>query len=156
MLYKKLNDANLWSKIQKLREIIKTIENFKQRKCWKCNRELNIYDFLSDNVEFSLEYLLKLWQSEIIQFHCCDCFKELKLKELERIYSQISTRYCSFCEKPINIYQYSRYNNYLKISEIKSIWFDKDSKIFCDKICLRKYYKITGISKTSFKDNIKK
>ncbi|MFX1315865.1 MAG: hypothetical protein ACFE9T_08380 [Promethearchaeota archaeon] len=151
MLLKKLNNGTLWNKIQKLREIIKSIDNFKERKCWKCGRELNVYDFLSDNVELTLEYLLKLWQTDLIEFHCCECFKNLKIQELEKFYSQISTRNCLFCKKALNIYEYSKYYNYLKIGELKSIWFDENYKIFCDKICLRKYYGIKGISPTIVK-----
>ncbi|MFW9773367.1 MAG: hypothetical protein ACFFBY_07065 [Promethearchaeota archaeon] len=153
MLHEKLNNADLWNKIHKLREIVKSMDNFKTRTCWSCNRELNIYDFLSDNIELTLDYLLKLWQMDVIQFHCCDCFKKLKIRELEKIYSDLNSRFCSFCEKPLNIYDYSRYYNYLKIGEIKSIWLDQNSKIFCDKICLRKYYNIKGISSTIIKKN---
>ena len=155
MLIKKLNNATLWNKIQKLREIIKSIDNFKERKCWNCSKELNIYDFLSDNVDLTLEYLIKLWQTDLVEFHCCECFKNLKIKELEKFDSQINTRTCSFCKKQLNIYEYSRYYNFLKIGELKTIWFDENHKIFCDKICLRKFYKINGISPTRIKKNSK-
>ncbi len=151
MLIKKLNNATLWDKIQKLREIIKSMDNFKERKCWNCSKELNIYDFLSDNVDLNLEYLIKLWQTDLVEFHCCVCFKNLKIKELEKFNSQINTRTCSFCKKQLNISEYSRYYNYLKIGELKSIWFDENHKIFCDKICLRKFYKIKGFSPTRIK-----
>jgi hypothetical protein len=61
MYFKKINNATLWSKIQKLRELIALEPKFKKRNCWKCGEELNVFDFLSDNVEFSPEYLLQLW-----------------------------------------------------------------------------------------------
>jgi len=61
MFYKKLNNASLWDKIQKLREQIKLEPYFKSRSCWKCGKDLNIYDFMSDNLHYTPEYILKLW-----------------------------------------------------------------------------------------------
>ena len=59
MFFKKLNNAGLWDKIQKLRELIKAEKYFKKRTCWNCNKDLNIYDFLSDNIRKNLENLQK-------------------------------------------------------------------------------------------------
>ena len=58
---------------------------FKKRTCWNCRKDLNIYDFLSDNVNFTPEYTLKLWQTPILEFHCCECFRYLKIHELKNI-----------------------------------------------------------------------
>jgi len=78
MFFKKLNSAELWDKIQKLRDLIKREPSFKQRKCWNCCKDLNIYDFISDNVKFTPEYILKLWQTAFLEFHCCECYRELE------------------------------------------------------------------------------
>ncbi len=156
MLFRKLNNATLWEKINKLRALIKTLDNFKKRTCWNCGYELNIYDFLSSNIEFSPEYLLKLWQTPFIELKCCNCFKDVKLQELERMHNLVPDRTCEYCGKVINIYQYSRYYNYLKINELKSIWFNNNEKVFCNKICLRKYYNIKGATPTRIKIENKK
>ncbi|MBA7519632.1 hypothetical protein ES705_11712 [subsurface metagenome] len=84
MYYRKLNNAIMWKNIQKLREFIKLEPNFKDRMCWNCSKDLNIYDFLSDNVDFTPEYILKLWQTPILEFHCCECFRNLKIDELKK------------------------------------------------------------------------
>jgi hypothetical protein len=67
ILFKKVNNADLWRKIQKLRKLINSLENFKERTCWKCNNGLNFYDFMSDNVHYSPEYILKLWGDPIFR-----------------------------------------------------------------------------------------
>ncbi|MFX1375668.1 MAG: hypothetical protein ACFFA0_07635 [Promethearchaeota archaeon] len=141
MYYRKLNNAAMWNKIQRLRKLIRLEHNFKDRTCWKCDKELNIYDFLSDNVELEPEYILKLWQTPILEFHCCECFKSLKSHELESIERELKTRYCSFCKAPIDLNKFSKYNSYLKIHELKIIWLNKGSQIFCDNLCQRKHYR---------------
>jgi len=141
MFYRKLNNADLWNKIQKLRDLIKIEDIFKERTCWNCGKDLNIYDFLSDNVNFAPEYILKLWQTDILEFHCCDCFRNLKINELEKIEQELDKRYCLFCESPIDIYKFSKFHNYLKIYELRNLWLDENFKIFCDNLCRRKYYK---------------
>jgi len=142
LFFKKLNNADMWDKIQKLRELIKAEKYFKKRTCWNCSKELNIYDFLSDNVDFTPEYILKLWQTSILEFHCCECFRYLKINELKSIERELSERKCLFCETPIDIYKFSKFHNYLKIYEIKNLWLDPNFKIFCNNLCQRKYYKI--------------
>jgi len=143
MFFKKLNNAGMWEKIQKLRELIKAEKYFKKRTCWNsnCNKDLNIYDFLSDNMNFTPEYILKLWQNPILEFHCCECFKYLKIHELKKIEKEKSTRECLFCKTPMDLYKFSKLNDYLKIHEIKSLWLNADYKLFCDNLCQRKYYK---------------
>jgi hypothetical protein len=117
--------------------------NFKKRNCWACGKELNIYDFLSDNLEFTPEYILKLWQLAILEFHCCECFKYLKIDEMKKIENILPERRCVYCNKPIDLYQYSRDNSFLKIHELKNEWLDENGPIFCDNLCRRKYYKTT-------------
>ena len=141
MFLKKLNNADLWAKIQKLRVLIKLEKDFKQKSCWNCNKELNIYDFMSDNINFSPEYLLELWQSPILEYHCCECFKYLKIHELKKIERELSVRSCLNCNKELDIYGFSSYHNYLKIDELSKIWLNKDFKVFCSNLCGRKYYK---------------
>lgn len=149
MFFKKLNNAELWNKIQRLRELIKLENGFKARKCWTCGKELNIYDFISDNIEFTPEYTLKLWQSNLLEFHCCDCFKSLKSNELNRIEQQLDKRECIYCKQPLNLFKYSKDNNYLKIDELRELWLNKSSELFCSKICNFKYYK--DLNNTSIK-----
>ena len=143
MFFRKINNAQLWEKIQKLRLFIKVIENFKIRECYSCGKSLNIFDFLSDNLEFSPEYVLKLWQNPILEFHCCECFKYLKIDEMKKIENILEKRRCEFCKKPIDLYKYSKDNSYLKIHELKTIWLNEHSPIFCDNLCKRKYYNIS-------------
>jgi hypothetical protein len=97
MFNKKINNAVLWDKIQKLRELIKLETEFKERICWNCGKDLNIYDFMSDNVYYTPEYILRLWQASVLQFHCCECFKNLKMDELKSIEQELGKRYCFFC-----------------------------------------------------------
>ena len=78
MCFRKINNASLWKKIKQLREYLKETKDFKKRVCFGCGKSLNIYDFLSDNVELEPDYILKLWQTPILEFHCCECFKNLK------------------------------------------------------------------------------
>ena len=141
MFLKKLNNAGLWDKIQKLRELIKVEKYFQKRTCWNCGKDLNIYDFLSDNVNFTPEYILKLWQSSILEFHCCECFRYLKIHEFKRIEQELNERKCLFCEASIDIYKFSKIHNYLKIHELRNLWLDNNFQIFCDNLCQRKYYK---------------
>ncbi len=141
MFLKKLNNAGLWDKIQKLRELIKAEKCFKKRTCWNCSKDLNIYDFLSDNIKFSPEYILKLWQSSILEFHCCDCFRYLKIHELKKIEQELNERKCLFCENSMDIYKFSKFHNYLKIHELRKLWLDDKFQIFCDNLCQRKYNK---------------
>jgi hypothetical protein len=141
LFFKKLNNADLWDKIQKLRDLIKIENDFKKRTCWNCRKELNIYDFLSDNVNFTPEYILRLWQAPILEFHCCECFRYLKIHELKKIEMVLKERNCLYCETPIDIYKFSKFHSYLKLHELKSLWLDSNFKIFCDNLCQRKYYK---------------
>ena len=140
MFFRKINNAALWDKIQKLRLYIKSIKNFRKRVCFSCQKPLNIYDFLSDNLEFTPEYILRLWQTSVLEFHCCECFKYLKMDEMKEIEEQLKTRYCTFCKNPIDLYKYTKDNSYLKIHELKDFWLSKNSFIFCNNLCQRKYY----------------
>ncbi len=141
MYYKKLNNAAMWDKIQKLRKLIRLVTNFNERTCWICKKELNIYDFLSDNVGLEPVYILKLWQTPILEFHCCECFKDLKIGELKKIEQELPTRICLNCNALMDIYKFSKFHNYLKIHELKQLWLDNKFRIFCDNLCKRKYYK---------------
>jgi len=141
MFFEKLNNAALWEKIQKLRELIKFEKKFKHRVCWNCNKDLNIYDFLSDNVNYPPEYILKLWQTPVLEFHCCECFKNLKIHELDKIVEELERRSCSYCDSSIDLYKFSKDNSYLKIHELRELWLDNNHKIYCDNLCKHKYYK---------------
>ncbi len=144
MYYRKLNNATMWHNIQKLRVLIKAEKYFRRRICWNfnCKKDLNIYDFLSDNIDFTPEYILKLWQAPILEFHCCECFKYLKIHEFKKIEQELPTRICLNCNSLIDIYKFSKFHNYLKIHELRTLWLDSHFKIFCDNLCQRKYYKI--------------
>jgi hypothetical protein len=41
----------------------------------------------------------------------------------------------------MDIYQFSKINNDLKIYELKVLWLDKNYELFCDNLYKRKYYK---------------
>ncbi|MFX1382665.1 MAG: hypothetical protein ACFFBP_09470 [Promethearchaeota archaeon] len=140
MYFRKINNATLWEKIKKLRSFIQETQNFKKRTCFGCGKSLNIYDFLSDNLEFSPEYILKLWQAPMLEFHCCECFKYLKIHELKQIEKLLPFRNCEKCNSQIDLYKYGKTNNYLKIHELKSIWLNQSNPIFCDNFCQKKYY----------------
>ena len=142
MYYRKLNNGAMWKNIQKLRDLIKLTHDFKDRSCWKCGKDHNIYDFLSDNINFTPDYILKLWQASILEFHCCDCFKNLKIGEFKKIEQELPTRICLNCNDLIDIYKFSKFHNYLKIHELRDLWLDSHFKVFCDNLCQRKYYKI--------------
>ncbi|MHA1915429.1 MAG: hypothetical protein ACW986_07895 [Promethearchaeota archaeon] len=141
MYFRKLNNATLWEKIQKLRNLIRFENDFKQRTCWKCGKELNIYDFLSDNVELTPEYIMKLWQTPILEFHCCECFKNLKSDEIDAIEQELDTRNCLFCNSQIYLDKFSKYNNYLKIHELKQVWLDQNKPVFCNNLCQKQHYR---------------
>ena len=142
MFFKKINNAELWDKIQNVRELIRKTPDFKRRVCWKCGKDLNIYDFLSDNLEYDALGIFELWQNSLLEFHCCDCFKELKINDLRRIERDLKTRKCGYCNAVIDLYKFARTHNYLKIEELKEEWLHLEQPIFCNKICQRKYLKI--------------
>ncbi len=129
----------MWKKITKLRERIQKETNFRKRTCWKCGKDLNIYDFLSDNTEFSVDYIIKLWQHTLLEFHCCECFKDLKWGELRSVADQLKYRYCQYCNKVMDLFTFSKVNKDLKIEELKKIWLNSESPIFCDNLCHRKF-----------------
>lgn len=142
MFFKKFNNAVLWRKIERLRTLIKKEENFKTRSCWKCSKDLNIYDFLSDNyMDYSAEELLALWQNPLLEFHCCECFKHLKRNELEDIANILRVRKCADCEKELDIYKFSKAYQGLNIEELKNVWLNTGKKIFCSKFCRTHFYK---------------
>jgi len=144
--FQKINNAELWKKIQKLRDYIKILnehKTFKERNCWACGKNLNIFDFLSDNLEFTPEYVLKLWQTNVLEFHCCECYKNLKIHELKLIKNMgLETRYCQNCNTPLDIYKFSKIYNFLKLKELKEIWLNENAIIFCSGYCEKYYYKI--------------
>lgn len=92
-------------------------------------------------MEFTPEYILRLWQLSILEFHCCECFKELKINEIEKIEKQLQFRYCSNCNTSIDIYNFSRAHNYLKIKELSKLWLGEENLILCSRICERNYYR---------------
>lgn len=142
MFFKKINNAALWEKIKTLREYQSIFnEKFNKRVCFNCNKTLNIYDFLSDNLEFTPEYILKLWQTPVLEFHCCECFRYLKIHELKAIENELEFRKCGFCNKSIDLYKYAGDNSYLKIDELKKEWLNQNIPIYCDNLCKRKYFK---------------
>jgi len=63
--------------------------------------------YLSNNHE----YILKLWQTPILEFHCCECFRNLKKNELEEIEKILESRNCEFCKKAIDLYKFIKINN---------------------------------------------
>ncbi|MGV9173686.1 MAG: hypothetical protein ACOC44_15715 [Promethearchaeia archaeon] len=141
MYFKRLNNADMWNKIQKLRVQIKKTPHFKDRSCWLCGKSLNIYDFLSDNMEYSAAQILNLWQNSMLEFHCCECFKDLKRDELEKIEQVRESRACNNCRKEFDIYHFSKEYKSLKIKEIETLWLDPEKLIFCSRFCEKKYFK---------------
>lgn len=141
MFYKKLNNSDLWKKIQTLRGLIKEQRDFKKRVCWQCKRDLNIYDFLSDNLEYTAGYILDLWQKKLFEFHCCSCFKQLKREELEKIERELKLRTCFNCNKILDIFAFSKEYNALKIKEIEETWLNPEFSVFCSRLCEKLYYK---------------
>lgn len=141
MFFRKLNNSQLWEKIKKLRTLVQKRNDFKERKCYACEKSLNIYDFLSDNLDFAPEQVLELWQSPVLEFHCCECFKYLKVQEIEAIEELVRTRECAFCDSIIDLHKFNKDHSYLKIHELKEEWLNLLKPIFCDNLCQRKYYK---------------
>ncbi|MFX1238114.1 MAG: hypothetical protein ACFFAS_09515 [Promethearchaeota archaeon] len=140
MFFRKLNNSKLWKNIKILRRQVQDTENFVERECYSCGKALNIYDFLSDNLELTPDHVLTLWQSPVLEFHCCECFKYLKYQELKTIEELVDKRECSFCDQSIDLYKFAKDHSYLKIHELKKEWFNVDVPIFCDNLCQRKYY----------------
>ncbi len=141
MFYKKLNNSDLWKKIQTLRGLIKEQKNFKKRVCWKCKKDLNVFDFLSDNLEYTAGYILNLWQNELFEFHCCSCFKYLKREELMMIERELKSRTCFHCDKTLDIFAFSKEYDALKIKEIEETWLNPEFTLFCSRLCEKQYYK---------------
>jgi len=141
MFGKELNNAALWLKIQKLRELINETDNFKKRVCWECGKDLNIYDFLSDNLEYTAGYILNLWQDSLFEYFCCECFKNLKKDEIQLIERELKTRYCFNCKSPLDIYKFSKEYKFLKIKELKEIWLNLNSQIFCSRFCEKLFFR---------------
>lgn len=142
MFFKKFNNAVLWKKIEKLRNLIKQVKKFKARKCYRCQKDLNIYDFLSDNyMDYSAAELLALWQNPLLEFYCCECFKHLKKNELDDIGRILGARKCADCEKEMDIYNFSKSYQGLNIEELKDVWLNTEKKVFCSKFCRTHYYK---------------
>ncbi|MBD3340776.1 MAG: hypothetical protein GF353_16835 [Candidatus Lokiarchaeota archaeon] len=96
---------------------------------------------MSDNLEFTAGYILDLWQNNLYEFFCCDCFKGLKKQEMEVIERELKYRSCLYCDKTIDIYEFSKLHDYLKIKELKEMWLNENTLIFCNKICERKYFR---------------
>jgi len=48
------------------------------RKCWKCGKSLFFHEFSdSNNKIYGEDRLLELWESSVLEFFCCACYKEL-------------------------------------------------------------------------------
>lgn len=141
MYFKRLNNADMWNKIQKLRTFIKKTPNFQKRKCWICDKELNIYDFLSDNMEYTASQILDLWQNSLLEFHCCECFKDLKRDELLKIEEKKTSRKCNNCGRKFDIFHFAREYQALKIKEIEALWQDLEKLIFCSRLCEKQYFR---------------
>lgn len=148
MFFKKINNEDMWKKITTLRLRIKSESNFKTRVCWNCQKELNIFDFLSDNMEYTAKELLELWQNPLYEFPCCQCYKELMHEELDEIAKIRQSRKCVNCEKNLDIYQFARLYDALKINEIEETWLNPASHIFCSGYCEKYFYKIKKGKKT--------
>lgn len=141
MFFRKFNNSQLWEKIKKLRKQVQETEGFKERACYACGKPLNVYDFLSDNLNFTPARILMLWQSPILEFHCCECFKYLKFHELEAIRQVLEERECDFCKRPIDLHKFNKDHSYLKIDELREEWLNLQKPVFCDNLCQRKHYK---------------
>ena len=141
MFGKELNNAELWLKIQKLRELINETKDFKKRKCWECEKDLNIYDFLSGSLEYTAGYILNLWQDSLYEFFCCECFKNHKIDELTNIERNLKTRSCLNCNSPMSVYQFSKEYKALKIEKIEEVWLNLDTRIFCCRLCEKLYFR---------------
>ncbi|TFF85352.1 MAG: hypothetical protein EU551_04230 [Promethearchaeota archaeon] len=98
---------------------------------------------MSDNVEYSPEEILNLWQSKYLEFHCCECFKSLKSHEIREIEEILKTRQCSYCGSPIELHNFIKRNDYLKVHEIKKIWLNLKANLFCDSLCRKKFFRDT-------------
>lgn len=53
----------------------------KDRYCFECGKRLNWSGFKFQNANLSENYLKKLWNHDLIELYCCECFKEEMLLE---------------------------------------------------------------------------
>lgn len=47
------------------------------RYCWNCDKQLHFSEFSSSNHKLSRERLTTLWESDHLEFVCCECYREL-------------------------------------------------------------------------------
>lgn len=47
----------------------------KKRKCYRCGAVMVFSNFWVKNLSYESTFLLKMWGSENVELHCCDCYK---------------------------------------------------------------------------------
>ncbi|MEJ2248447.1 MAG: hypothetical protein P8Y70_00530 [Candidatus Lokiarchaeota archaeon] len=69
MLYIKPLNRSYYRRLEK----IPTFNVKKERFCFICKKYLNIYEFYSVNKDLTKQEIEELWESDYIQFLCCNC-----------------------------------------------------------------------------------
>ncbi len=47
-----------------------------ERKCWICSRSLHFSEFSYTNSTLNRDRLIELWESDFLEFLCCNCYKQ--------------------------------------------------------------------------------
>jgi Ras-related protein Rab-11A len=57
------------------------------RYCWNCDKRLHFSEFSTSNHKLSRERLITLWESDHLEFVCCDCYNKLNRNKKKLIAS---------------------------------------------------------------------
>ncbi len=60
----------------------KSKKTLKMRRCWRCKIFLNHNDLIRENYPMKPKRLIELWENPYIEFYCCSCYHELRLKSM--------------------------------------------------------------------------
>ncbi len=78
-------------------------KRYRKRRCYKCNRPIEIGEFIIRNRSLSKKRLIQLWENSHIEFYCCLCYnrlkKERKLKKQREQLNEIEKKAIDIIEK---------------------------------------------------------
>jgi hypothetical protein len=52
-----------------------------ERFCYCCGIPLDFSEYITQNYHLNHDFLTKLWKHSLIEFYCCECFKEYHLAQ---------------------------------------------------------------------------